>query len=291
MRRRLLLVGAALLPALALPMAAAGADPQALPQSGARTVTTLRPVPQVKGEGGKKDNRECLERKRVKEAERWADDRAGEISFAVLDECGRLLGDHPYRVHYSASVVKVMLMVAYLRRSDVRHDDLTDDEKSMLGPMITMSDNDAANQVYGLVGDDGLYDLARKAKMKHFTTMPTWGGSEITAGDQVNFVGRIERYVPKRHEAYALGLMSRVVEPQRWGIPRLPLPGWKVAIKGGWSPQASGGGWRVNQVALLRRHGRRLSVAILTSDDPDFGYGRASIEGVGKRLLRAYRTK
>jgi hypothetical protein len=270
---------------------AAGAQPEALPDSGARTVTTLRPVPHGEGEGGEKDNRECLERKRVEEAERWADDRAGEISFAVLDECGRLLGDHPYRLHYSASVVKVMLMVAYLRRSDVRHDDLTDDERSMLGPMITMSDNDRANQVYGIVGDEGLYDLARKAKMKHFTTMPTWGGSEITAGDQVNFVGRIERYVPKRHEAYALGLMSRVVEPQRWGIPRLPLPGWKVAIKGGWSPQAAGGGWRVNQVALLRRHGRRLTVAILTSDDPGFGYGRASIEGVGKRLLRAYRTK
>ena len=288
--RRLLLIGAALLPALALP-AAAGAEPHALPTSGAMTVTTLRPVVHEKPEGGKKDNRECLDRKRVKEAERWADDRTGEISFAVLDECGRLLGDHPYRVHYSASVVKVMLMVAYLRRPDVRYDELTEDEKAMLGPMITMSDNDRANQVYAIVGDAGLYDVAAKAKMKHFTTMPTWGGSEITAGDQVNFVGRIERYVPKRHESYALGLMSHVIEPQRWGIPRVKLPGWKIAIKGGWSPQASGGGWRVNQVALLRRHGRRLSVAILTSDDPDFEYGRASIEGVGKRLLRAYRHK
>ena len=288
--RRLLLIGAALLPALALP-AAAGAEPHALPASGATTVATLRPVGHEKPEGGDGENRECLERKRVREAERWADDRAGEISFAVLDECGRLLGDHPYRVHYSASVVKVMLMVAYLRRADVRHDELTDGEKSMLGPMITMSDNDRANQVYGIVGEEGLYDLAAKAKMKRFTTMPSWGGSEITAGDQVNFVGRIERYVPKRHEPYALALMSHVIEPQRWGIPRVPLPGWKIAIKGGWSPQASGGGWRVNQVALLRRHGRRLTVAILTSDDPDFEYGRASIEGVAKRLLGAYRHK
>jgi hypothetical protein len=288
--RRLLLIGAALLPALALP-AAAGAEPHALPTSGAMTVTTLRPVAHEKPKGGEKDNRECLDRQRVEEAERWADHRAGEISFAVLDECGRLRGDHPYRVHYSASVVKVMLMVAYLRRPEVRHDELTDDEKAMLAPMITMSDNDRANQVFGIVGEEGLYDVADKAKMKHFTTMPTWGGSEITAGDQVNFVGRIERYVPKRHEAYALGLMSHVIEPQRWGIPRVKLPGWKIAIKGGWSPQASGGGWRVNQVALLRRHGRRLTVAILTSDDPDFEYGRASIEGVGKRLLRAYRHK
>lgn len=290
MARRLAIAGAALTLTFAL-AAPAGARVKALPDSGAVTVTTLRPVAHQEAKGGKHDNRECLDGKRVKEAEHWADDRAGEISFAVLDECGRLRGDHPYRVHYSASVVKVMLLVAYLRRPDVRDDALTDGEKSMLGPMITMSDNDRANQVFGIVGEEGLYDVARAADMKHFTTMPTWGGSEITAADQVNFVGRIERYVPKRHEAYVLSLMSHVIDPQRWGIPRLKLPGWKVAIKGGWSPQASGGGWRVNQVALLRRHGRRMTLAILTSDDPDFAYGQASIEGVGKRLLRAYRHK
>jgi hypothetical protein len=263
----------------------------ALPVTDAVTVTAPGPADRGRGKGGAKghEKRECLDNKRIAEARRWASDRAGEISFAVLDECGKLKGDHPYRVHYSASVVKVMLMVAYLRRPDVRHDELTDSEKAMLKPMITMSDNDRANQVYGIVGEEGLYDLAAKAKMHHFTTMPTWGGSEITAGDQASFVGRLERYVPRLHESYALGLMAHVIEPQRWGIPRLQLPGWKISLKGGWSPQASGGGWRVNQVALLRRHGRRLSVAILTSDDPDFAYGQASIEGVGKRLLRAYR--
>ena len=129
------------------------------------------------------------DRKRVKEAERWADDRAGEISFAVLDECGRLVGDHPYRVHYSASVVKVMLMVAYLRRADVRDDDLTDAEKAMLGPMITMSDNDRANQVYGIVGEEGSTTSRARRRCSTFTTMAVWGGSEITAGDQATSCG------------------------------------------------------------------------------------------------------
>lgn len=275
------------------------AEVEAIPSTGAVTVTTPRPDESPKGGkggkggegGGKQPEDDCLDRKRVKEAERWASDRAGEVSFAVLDECRRLIGDHPYRTHYSASVVKVMLMVAYLRLPDVRDDDLTDAERDLLGPMITVSDNDRASQVYGIVGEAGLYDVAKVADMRHFTTMPSWGGSEITAGDQASFVGRIERYVPKRHERYALGLMSNVIDSQRWGIPQVPLPGWRLALKGGWSPQASGGGWRVNQVALLRRHGRRLSVAILTSDDPDFAYGQATIEGVAKRLLRAYREK
>lgn len=237
------------------------------------------------------DRKPCVTPERVAEARRWAEGRAGTISFAVLDECRRLVGEHRYRVHYSASVVKVMLMVAYLRRADVRDDALTGAERDMLGPMITMSDNQRANQVYGIVGEEGLYELARDAKMRRFTTTPVWGASEITPGDQASFVGRIERYVPRRHEGFALRLMASVIDPQRWGVPRLKLPGWRVHLKGGWSPQAGGGGWRVNQVALLIDGDRRFSMAILTSDQPDYAYGQQSIEGVGLRLLRAYRRR
>ena len=248
-------------------------------------------LPAPRAERERTKPKPCVTPKRVAEARRWADSRSGTISFAVLDECRRLVGDHRYRVHYSASVVKAMLMVAYLRRDDVRDDALTEAEKAMLGPMITMSDNERANQVYGIVGEEGLYELARDAEMRKFTTMAVWGGSEITPGDQATFVGRIERYVPKRHEDYALGLMASVIDSQRWGVPRLELPGWKVHLKGGWSPQASGGGWRVNQVALLTDGDRRFSVAIFTSDQPDYVYGQQSIEGVGKRLLRVYRRR
>lgn len=256
-----------------------------LPPSG---MSDQIPPPSQPARGGGEKAKDCLDSKRIAEARRWAADRTGEVSFAVLDECKRLVGAHRYRTHYSASVVKVMLMVAYLRRDDVRDRDLTDDERAMLGPMITVSDNDRANQVYAIVGPDGLYEVADAAKMRVFSTMPAWGGSEISAGDQASFVGRIERFIPKRHEDYALGLMADVIDSQRWGVPRLGLPGWNVHLKGGWSPQASGGGWRVNQIALLRRHDRRFSLAILSSDQPDYGYGQATIEGVAKRLLRPY---
>jgi hypothetical protein len=246
------------------------------------------PAPIEAGDAGRADPKPCMTRERVAEARRWADDREGTISFAVLDECKRLVGDHRYRVHLSASVVKVMLLVAYLRQDGVRDDELTDEERAMLEPMITMSDNERANQVYGIVGEDGLYELAAAAGMRHFTTMPAWGGSEITAGDQATFVGRIERYVPRRHEKYVLSLMANVIGPQRWGVPRMDLPGWEIHLKGGWSPQSSGGGWRVNQVALLRDGDRRLSLAILTSDQLGYAYGRESIQGVARRLLASY---
>jgi hypothetical protein len=39
---------------------------------------------------------------------------------------------------------------------------------------------------------------------------------------------------------------------------------------------------------LLRRPPRRFSVAILTREQPSFGYGQESIQGVAKRLLARY---
>jgi hypothetical protein len=222
---------------------------------------------------------------RIEAAERFADGRAGTVSLAVVDEDGRLRGRHADRVHNSASVVKVMFLVAYLRQPGVRHDELTAAERDLLGPMIKRSDNQRANTVFREVGENALYRLARDARLDHFTTQPTWGLSTITAGSQARFFHRIERYIPRSHRRYALRLLARIVPSQRWGIPPAAPAGWRLHFKGGWSGRPN---WRVNQVMLLANGERRLSVAVLTRDQPSKEYGQASIEGVARRLLRGY---
>lgn len=222
---------------------------------------------------------------RVDAAERFADSRAGRISFAVVDEQGRLHGSHPDRVHNSASVVKVLFMVTLLRQPDVRDDDLTAAERNQLDAMITHSDNDAATAIYSRVGESALHRVADDAGFDHFTTQPVWGLSTITAGSQARFMYRIERYIPKRHRAFAMRLLTRIVKRQRWGIPPVAPRGWRLYFKGGWSGRPS---WRVNQVMQLREGDRRLSLAILTREQPSKEYGAHSIEGVAKRLLRGY---
>jgi hypothetical protein len=224
---------------------------------------------------------------RIESAARWADGRAGVVSFAVVDEDGALRGDHVGRVHNSASVVKVMFLVAYLREPGVRDHALTDTDRRTLGPMIKRSDNQAANIVYGRVGPGALHELAEDAGMKRFTTQSVWGLSEITPRDQARFLYRLERFIPERHEGYAIRLLSRIVASQRWGIPPAAPRAWTLHFKGGWAP-ATEGGWRVNQVMLLRRDRRRLAVAILTRDQPSKRYGEQTIEGVARRLLSGY---
>ena len=223
--------------------------------------------------------------KRIAAAERFADGRAGTVSFAVVDESGRLRGEEADRVHYSASVVKVMLLIAYLREPAVRGNDLLASERRLLGPMIKRSDNDAANTVYTRVGADALYDLARDAGMERFTTQPTWGLSTITAGEQARFFFRLERFIPRRHRPYAMHLLTRIIPRQRWGIPPVAPAGWVLHFKGGWAGAPT---WRVNQVMLLRKPRRRLAVAILTSNQPSKDYGAATIRRVAKRLLHDY---
>ena len=225
---------------------------------------------------------------RVRGAAAFAHGRAGSVSFAVVDERGRIHGFHRGVRYSSASLVKAMLLVAYLNRGGVKRRHLHASDRRLLGPMIRASDNDAASAVYSQVGPSGLNRLARRARMRRFIANPVWGGCQLTARDQARFFARIDRLLPRRHRKYALGLLRRIVSGQRWGIPRGIPRGWHAHFKGGWF-RDDGGSWRVHQGALLRRGGRHLGIAVMTEGDPSLGYGADTIRGVTARLLRGYR--
>jgi hypothetical protein len=110
-----------------------------------------------------------------------------------------------------------------------------------------------------------------------------WGISRITAADQTRFFLAIDRLMPPRHRAYGMRLLERIVPSQRWGIARVRPPGWRLYFKGGWG---SGTGWVDHQVALLTRGDERVSIAILTQFDGSHAYGKETLRGIAKRLLR-----
>jgi hypothetical protein len=167
-------------------------------------------------------------------ATRYAEGRAGTITFAVVDESGRLRGYHTRAVAPSASVLKAMLLVAYLRRSDVRDRALHPWERDLLGPMIRRSDNVAATRMVGLVGERRLNRLAALAGMEHFRLhRPIWGASEITPRGQALYFDRIDALLPSRHRYYAMRLLATVVSSQRWGVGRVATRGWHLFFKGG----------------------------------------------------------
>jgi Beta-lactamase enzyme family len=218
------------------------------------------------------------------DAVRYADSRAGTIGFAVVDESGRLHGYHARVPAYSASLLKPLLLVAYLRRPTVRDRALTTTERDMLTPMIRRSDSTNVPRLIGIVGEQRLKKIARKAGMGHFALhMPHWGASETTPRGQAVLFRRVDRLVPSRHRAYAMRLLATIVPSQRWGVGRVPHDGWHLYFKGGWS---TGTGFVDHQVALYRAGGERLSVALFTRFDPDHQYGKRTLRGLAARLRR-----
>jgi hypothetical protein len=213
----------------------------------------------------------------IEEAQRFARRRGGTIGFAVAVSGRRIRGaglDHRF---YSASVVKAMLALAVVRAAPRRA--LTADERALLGPMITVSDNDAASTVYARVGRDALLRIARAAGMTRFDVGFNWADALLTARDQARLFLRIDRLAPRRHRAYLRGLLGSIVAWQRWGIaPVAEQRGFHVMFKGG---------WRIgifHQVALLERDGRRIALAVLTSGT-EHGYGRETQAGIAARVL------
>lgn len=221
--------------------------------------------------------------KRVKAARRVARSRAGHVAFAVRGGgvARELEGGDRFS---SASVVKAMLLVAYLRKYSDR--ELSHSERERLRIMIKRSDNDAATEVRDIVGNGALERLADKAGFHCFATSAvSWGSTQICARDMALYMKEIERLLPSRYRGFAMTLLKRIVRKQRWGIPEAIGGAWTPFFKGGWHDD-SPDSWRVHQIALLRGPaGEELAVAVLSSGQPGKGYGTETVAKVARALI------
>ncbi len=222
-------------------------------------------------------------RERVRAAERWIARRAGRKAFAVVDDEGRLRGFEIHSRFHSASVVKAMLLVAYLRKLAREQRGLDRSSEGLLYPMIHSSDNDAATDVLSHVGEGALDRVARDAGMRDYEPGGgTWGFTEVSAADLARFFRREDRLIPPRFVDYARWLESSIEASESWGIPAVARPAFRVFFKGGWLPELEG---LVNQAGRLE-HGKLVfSLAVLSTHDPSMQYGERTIEGVTRRLL------
>ena len=219
---------------------------------------------------------------RLRAVQRWLSSRGGINSWALVDSWGRMHRFAPGRVYVSASLVKAMLLVAYLRGIGNRAPD--SGERASLDPMIKVSSNDAADTVYYRVGDEALYRLARLAGMRNFSVAGYWANAHFSAEDQARFFNRIDRLVPKASRGYARGLLSSIVSYQRWGFSRYSLAaGFKTFFKGGW--RGTGAGQLVHEAALFERGRTRVSMAVLTDGNPSQAYGQETLRGVAQRVF------
>jgi hypothetical protein len=221
---------------------------------------------------------------RISSAARYLSGRAGSTAFAVVDTNGKTSGASVHRTFLTASVVKAMLLVAYLRMLHSHHRGLGSSDRAILHPMIHVSDNHAATAVWQRVGrDGGLRHIARAAHMTDFSVHGFWLTARTSAFDQARYFLGMDDLIPREFRGYARNLLSNIAPSQSWGIPAVARRhGWRVYFKGGWLPRSHG---LVNQVARLENRHLKIAIAVLTEGDPSMAYGEETIAGVTERLL------
>ena len=209
----------------------------------------------------------------------WAAGRSGKVAVAVVDSRGDVAGLHAHETVEGASLVKAMLLVAYLRARPAPGTSLD----AVATTMIEESDNPSAYTIYGVVGADGLEKVASVAGMKDFEPGAGWLDSRVSAADQARFFFDLERHVPAARRGFARKLLAGITTMQRWGIPAAAGPaGWETFFKGGWLGLDNR---LMLQAAWLEKGQKRWALAVLADDNPDRAYGWDTQKGVTGLLL------
>jgi hypothetical protein len=220
---------------------------------------------------------------RVAAAVRYLAGRGGASGFAVVDSRGRLHGWNLHERFHSASVVKAMMLVAYLRMLEAHRAPLDAGSRALLYPMIHESNNDDASAVLGIEGQPALDRVARDAGMQDFEPAHGWWAwTEVSAADLARFFYRMDAMIPPRFDGYARYLLSTIEPSQSWGAPPVARPEFQVYFKTGWLPESEG---LINEAARLERPDITFAMAVLTRGNPSQAYGEETIAGVTARLL------
>jgi beta-lactamase class A len=190
----------------------------------------------------------------------------------------------------SASIVKVIIMGAVLRKALDRHRYLTNSEVRRLRAMITKSDNDAASALWKQLGHRFIRHFLTLAKMKHTVLGPGryWGLTQATAHDEMLLLRvllRPNKVLATKSRVYAQGLMAHVISSQRWGVPAGAPKTATVHVKNGWLPRATHG-WRINSIGGFTWPKRWYSIVVLSTDNPSMSYGITTVESIARVVHR-----
>jgi beta-lactamase class A len=190
----------------------------------------------------------------------------------------------------SASVVKVTILGALLRKALDQHRYLTVRERQLARAMITRSDNSAASALWAEVGRSHLQHFLDLARMTQTALGPGgyWGLTQITAHDETLLLRLLlnkNSVLDTLARNYTLSLMAQVIASQRWGVPAGAPTSLTVHVKNGWLPRATHG-WRIHSIGCFTGQGGGYIIVVLTQNNPTMTYGIRTIEAIATVINR-----
>jgi hypothetical protein len=223
----------------------------------------------------------------------------GEYAAAgVLDLSTGATVTYNERVSFqTASIVKADILAALLWKLQNDGGHLSESQKTLATKMITQSDNTAASALYSQLGGAAGLSAANKAFGLTSTTPgpgSTWGKAHTTVTDQLTLLKVLSSHDSPLSEAsrsYQLGLMSRVVSDQRWGVPAAAQnSATAVYVKNGWDTLVADGGlWEINTIGRIVEPGHDWLVVVLSSHNTTQDAGEDLVEGAAKLAVDGLR--
>jgi hypothetical protein len=217
----------------------------------------------------------------------------GAVTAVAVDDRARGLtcALQPGRHFYAASVVKVTILAALLRKLLAEHRFLTSAQASLATRMITVSDNNAASRLWAQAGRASLRRFLRLAKMTQTTLGPggAWGLTRITARDELRLLKLLtskNSVLDAASRNYELSLMARVIPSQRWGVPAGAPREVTVHVKNGWLPYPVSDDWHINSIGSFSGHGRDYMIVVLTTRNPSMSFGVAAVQRIAEVINR-----
>jgi beta-lactamase class A len=226
----------------------------------------------------------------------WLANRQGRITAAVYDI--KTKQEYLYKPQYAektASTIKVDILATALHQAQEHHEPLPADEVEAAVPMITESDNDAAEDLYNDIGGwaaIGPFDKSIGMTRTTPNDEGYFGETYTTAADQITLLEQVmlpggELSLSSREYEYEL--MLHVIPSQRWGITGGVPSNARVAIKNGWLPETSG--WHVNSIGRVQGDGRDYLIAVYTEWNTSWDYGIDTIQHVAAAAWKAMGVK
>jgi beta-lactamase class A len=217
---------------------------------------------------------------RVAAADAYLATRPGSVGYVLRDRTtgATYRNSHAGDLVWTASVIKLAMVVDLLTRARAGAISLTNSDQSLMAAMMHSSDDDAADTLWTRFGGPDhmayntnfpRYGMTDLQPQKGFSSIyPYWGFQKTTANDLdrlINYV--LTRLDPAQASAIVYELQN-VAANQQWGVWGAG-PAMAPGNKDGWSLEQ--GGWVTNSVGFAGP-GQRYTLAMMNSLGGAGGY-------------------
>ena len=209
-------------------------------------------------------------RTRIAQAQAYADSRPGETGIVLRDRWTGAV----YRSQaagtliWACSTPKLAMVVDLLLRNDSGAVTLTAEDRDLMHRMLNSSDDAAAHTLWTRYGGEA--EFAKRFPSYGMTDMRFtdqhphhWGWILTTANDLDRLINYVLTRLPKRHRDYIVREMRAVDVNQQWGVwgaGEAARPG----NKDGWSDDNDDGSWIMNSVGFVGPH-ERYTLALMNN--------------------------